>query len=134
MGASPRLSVAGVAERDGKVLIAQRKPGTSIGESWEFPGGKAEPGETPEEALRREWVEELSIRPDVGKLLFTGAFSNGPRRYSLRAYSIDLPTKKLELSEHSRVRWVEVEELPGFRFAPSDQQIVDFLIKRATKT
>jgi 8-oxo-dGTP diphosphatase len=126
----PRISVAGVAERDGKVLIARRKPGTSIGECWEFPGGKAENGETPEDALRREWWEEMGVRPAVGELLFTGGFSNGPQTYRLLAYAIELEDARIELSEHSKAQWVDVENLDHFQFAPSDGQIVDYLLER----
>ena len=53
--------VAGVLERDGQVLICQRKHGTRHGLRWEFPGGKMEPGETPEQALARELREELNV-------------------------------------------------------------------------
>lgn len=65
-----RISTAGIARRGSKYLLALRKPGTSIGESWEFPGGKARFGEPPEEALKREFFEEFQIHILVGRMIF----------------------------------------------------------------
>jgi 8-oxo-dGTP diphosphatase len=59
--------VAGILERDGRILIGQRKPGQSHPLQWEFPGGKVEPGETPEQALARELEEELGISAAIGE-------------------------------------------------------------------
>lgn len=59
--------VAGILERNGKILIGQRQPGQSHPLQWEFPGGKVEPGERPEQALRRELEEELGITEAAGE-------------------------------------------------------------------
>ncbi|MEO7141907.1 MAG: (deoxy)nucleoside triphosphate pyrophosphohydrolase [Bryobacteraceae bacterium] len=63
---SPLIVVAAVIERDGLILIGQRRRGTRHEFQWEFPGGKLEPGETPAAALRRELAEELAIAAEVG--------------------------------------------------------------------
>jgi len=61
--------VAAIIERDGKILIGRRRPEQSHPLQWEFPGGKVEPGETPEQALARELEEELDIRDATGEEL-----------------------------------------------------------------
>ena len=65
-----RIAVVGaVLVRDGRILAAQRGEGMSLAGRWEFPGGKIEPGETPQETLRREIAEELGCRIEIGELV-----------------------------------------------------------------
>ncbi len=123
-----RISTAGIIRRDNRVLIALRKPGTSIGESWEFPGGKARDYETPEEALTREFHEELGVAVQVGAQLFEGFFTNRDREYRLLAFDVILETEDFTLLEHSRVDWVEIGSLKEYPMAASDSQIVNYLI------
>lgn len=124
------ISVAGVAEKDGKVLIALRKPGTSIGVKWEFPGGKQEDGESPEKALVREYIEELGVLIRVNDKLCEGFFSNGTKDYMLIAYSIELNDEKFNSSEHQQVKWVNLSELSSLEFPDSDKIIIDYLLSR----
>ena len=67
--------VAGIIERDGLILIAQRKPGDRLAHQWEFPGGKVEPGETPEQALVRELREEFAVETEVGAYVGRSVFA-----------------------------------------------------------
>ncbi len=124
------ISVAGVAEKSGKVLIGLRKPGTSIGVKWEFPGGKLEAGESPEEALKREYEEELGLSVSVKDKLCEGAFSNGLKKYRLFAYSILLDNEDYTLTEHQEIKWVDISRLGSFEFPKSDRIIVDYLLSR----
>ncbi|WP_319561837.1 NUDIX domain-containing protein [Marispirochaeta sp.] len=123
-----RISTAGVVLRGDKVLVALRKPGTSIGESWEFPGGKAKRGETPSDALKREFCEELGVAVQVGPLLYEGSFSNRGNEYRLQAYTIELDTEEFLLKEHQRVRWLSLKELTALPMADSDRQILNHLL------
>jgi len=125
-----RVSTAGIAEENGRFLLALRKPGTSIGERWEFPGGKAEPGETPESALVREYEEELGVIIEVGPRLFEGSFLNKKQPYRLMAFSIKIIGGEMALTEHSQVRWVTASELSTLTMADSDSLIRDYLQKR----
>ena len=125
-----RISTAGVVEEDGKFLLALRKPGTSIGERWEFPGGKAEPGETPESALAREYREELGINVEVGPRLFEGSFKNRQQSYRLLAFSVRILGGDMVLTEHSEIRWVDVSSLPTYAMAESDNLIREFILNR----
>lgn len=122
-----RISTAGVAQQNGKVFLAKRKPGTSIGEVWEFPGGKAEAGETPPEALQREFKEELGVTVDVGRLLFEGAFRNRGTSYRLLAYAVRWEGEIAFLPEHQSTAWVSLAELDGYPLAPSDRLIAQAL-------
>lgn len=119
-----------MAEKDGRFLIALRKPGTSIGVKWEFPGGKLEEGESPEAALIREYDEELSVGISVGEKLCEGAFSNGMKRYKLVAYRIELKSEDFSLPEHQEVKWADAGELGSLDFPSSDKIIVDYLLSR----
>ena len=78
----PLLVAAAVIEKDGKILIAQRKKGWRFAGKWEFPGGKIEPNETPEECLRRELREELGIETEIGDFFCVSTYRipsrNGP--------------------------------------------------------
>lgn len=125
-----RISTAGIAIRDGKVFIALRKPGTTIGESWEFPGGKAEEGETYEQTLKREYREEFDTDINVGELLCEGSFKNGEKLYKLVGYQIFFKNDHLILREHSKIRWAAFEELAGLPMAVSDRQIADCILSK----
>ena len=122
-----RISTAGIARRGGSFLIALRNPGSSIGESWEFPGGKAEEGEAPDVALVREFREELGVPVRTGELLYEGSFSNKGAEYRLMAFEVELESTMFRLKEHQELRWAVIEELEELPMASSDRQIVLFL-------
>ena len=122
-----RVSTAGVACRGEKYLVALRKPGTTIGESWEFPGGKKHGDETPGEALKREFREEFSVDIVVGKKLYSGFFSNNSTDYLLEAYNIQLLDDAFVLKEHQAVRWFSLKNLKHLPMADSDRKILSFL-------
>ena len=121
------ISVAGIAVKGNKFLLALRNPGTSIGESWEFPGGKAEDGESPSEALIREFREELEIEIKVGKRICSGNFTNNGKEYEIYGFLIDLESKKFTLTEHSKIDWFTLTEMDNMKMAGSDRQIVKSL-------
>lgn len=106
--------VCAVVERGGKLLAAQRGPGSSHCGLWELPGGKIRPGEQPADALRRELREELCVRADV--LGESGRYSHAYADFTVEliAYRCRLHGE-IECTEHSAVRWVgpdEIDELP----------------------
>jgi len=122
------ISTAGVVERNGTYLLALRKPGTSIGESWEFPGGKVEEGETPRQALAREYREEFQISVRVGDKICTGEFSNRDVNYTLLAYEVELLNDDFVLTEHQKIGWFRPEDLKPSDLARSDRIILDHLL------
>jgi 8-oxo-dGTP diphosphatase len=119
---------AGVIERDGTVLIAQRKRGRREELKWEFPGGKLEPGETPEGCLARELREELGVETQVEGYVGASTCAYGWGTVELLAYRVRLiagnPTA---LADHEEVRWVSLGELAGYDFADADVPIVHLL-------
>ncbi|MFP4179695.1 MAG: (deoxy)nucleoside triphosphate pyrophosphohydrolase [Spirochaetaceae bacterium] len=114
------ISTAGIAEKEGRYLVALRRPGTSIGEKWEFPGGKAGEQESPEEALKREFKEEFSVDIQVGELLCTGSFSNRGTDYRLQGYRVYIISESFMLKEHQKIRWCTPSELKDLPMAESD--------------
>ncbi|MDR2553429.1 MAG: NUDIX domain-containing protein [Treponema sp.] len=137
-----RVSVAGIALREqgktpAEVFAARRLPGGDVGGKWEFPGGKVRDGETGEEALIREWAEELSVAVKPLSLIGEAVFIHGGTEFTLRAYGIvflsgkpgedsppvqpgDLPAGFV-LSVHSAWRWAAVDDLEAMDFAGSDR-------------
>ncbi len=126
-----RLTTAGVAVRKGKYFIALRKPGTSIGESWEFPGGKNRTGETPEETLIREYLEEFNVDISVGNRIFTGKFINKGEEYELAAYCITFLTDNFQLFEHQQLKWAPPALCEKLPMAESDKSILNYLNNRS---
>ncbi|NQT58836.1 MAG: NUDIX domain-containing protein [Bacteroidetes bacterium] len=126
-----RISTAGVACKGEYYFVAKRKPGTSIGESWEFPGGKNRKSETPEETLKREFFEEFQAEITVHKTLFVGEFMNKDQKYQLMAFSITINTPEEEMlfEEHQEIDWKTINELESSNMADSDRQIVSSLKK-----
>jgi len=92
---------------------------------WEFPGGKIEPGESPQEALCRELEEELKCVVDVGDHVQTTAHEYDFAIVNLSTYFCSLVTGAPELTEHSEVRWLPADELMTLDWAPADIPAVE---------
>jgi 8-oxo-dGTP diphosphatase len=111
--------------RDGLCLVAQRGPKQSLAGKWEFPGGKIEPGESPQVALVREIEEELGLAIHVGHALGSGEVAVNGRKVVLDVYAATVLAGELELLEHAQVVWARPEELAGFDWAEADVPSVD---------
>ncbi|MDR2178366.1 MAG: (deoxy)nucleoside triphosphate pyrophosphohydrolase [Treponema sp.] len=117
------VSVAGIARRGDKLFIARRSSGGSLGNKWEFPGGKVEEGETGEEALAREFQEEFSLPIQVGEEVARAVFTHNGVERNLRAYLIRLEDADLPgavLTDHKEWKWAPIGEIERLDFAPSD--------------
>ena len=119
---------AGVIERDGQVLIARRGPGDPLAGKWEFPGGKIEPGETPEQCLVRELCEELGIETRVGERVAVSVHDYGRGAIELHAYRVRILAGEPEPHEHEALAWAPLAELERYDFAAADLPIVQRLI------
>jgi len=123
------LEVVGAAIVDGdRVLAAQRGPGRSQAGLWEFPGGKIEPGETPEAALVREIREELGVDVAVGAQVGRVEHDYGTRRIALTVFSCRIAGGTLTPTEHSELRWMPRAELGALKWAPADAPIMEQLV------
>ena len=120
-------SVAGIAIDEGRVFIARRVAGGSLGEKWEFPGGKADEGESDAEALKREYLEELGVAVEVGPLLASAEFSNKGRVFLLNAYQVFFGSTDFNMTMHTEWRWVALDEIVADKFADSDLQLLPAL-------
>jgi mutator protein MutT len=125
----PKKSVAGIAIRDGKIFIAQRIPGGSLGECWEFPGGKVEGNESDEDALIREFQEEFGINISVGKHLASAEFEHKNISRKLNAYEVFFNSENFVLCEHTSWRWASIDEIEQCNFADSDRKLIPAIKK-----
>lgn len=115
--------VAAVMVRDGHVFASQRGYGDFKG-WWEFPGGKIEPGETPQEALVREIREELAAEIEVGDLLETVEWDYPSFHLTMHCFLCTLLTGSLHLNEHQDSAWLTRETLRSVRWLPADEGVV----------
>jgi 8-oxo-dGTP diphosphatase len=125
----PKRSVAGLAIRDKKIFIAQRVPGGSLSECWEFPGGKVEGSESDEEALIREFQEEFGIDVKVGKHLASAEFEHKKILRKLNAYEVFFQSDDFHLCEHTSWRWASIDEIEQCNFADSDRKLIPSIKK-----
>jgi len=115
-----------IIRRGDAVLIARRKNGALAGK-WEFPGGKVEEGETPEESLAREMKEECSVSVRVGRLLAECLHHYEALSVHLLAYEAELLSCDMMLSDHDEVRWVRRDEILSQDLAAADIVIAKML-------
>ncbi|WP_406715899.1 TrmH family RNA methyltransferase [Trueperella pyogenes] len=112
------------AGKDGQqIMAARRGPGKQMAGYWEFPGGKIEPGETPEIALARELREELLVDAEVGEYIGRGVFDYPFGRVVLDAYFCECEGMP-RLTEHVEFRWLGADELKSVEWAPADLPII----------
>ena len=119
--------VAAVIEVDGKVLCMQRGvtryPYTS--HLWEFPGGKIEPGETPEQALHRELLEEMDLDVEVRELLATVTHDYPDFTITLAAYRCTADDKAFVMREHAASCWLPWTDLPSLTWCAADALLIE---------
>ena len=107
-----------------KLLIVRRGPKQSNAGMWEFPGGKVEMSESPEDALVREIQEELCLDIEVGPLVGEESFDHGHRLLRLRVYECSTSQEQLKLIEHDDFRWIDIDELDPKILSEPDRPFV----------
>ena len=118
----PTLVVAGALCKDGKVLIQRRREGTPGGGLWEFPGGKIEPGETPEEALRRELEEETCVAiHHADPVSFA---TDASKHMVLLLFACTHWTGAPEGKEGQMIKWVALSQLEHHEMLPLGEKLV----------
>jgi 8-oxo-dGTP diphosphatase len=121
---------AAVIEKDGKVLVARRKPGMKAGSLWEFPGGKLAAGEAPERGLERELEEELGVRSRVGEFLCAVPFSGPDAAMELLVFRTELLSESFRLADHDEIRWQAPGDMDEALFSEPDRPVVRMLAAR----
>jgi len=125
--------VAAVIQEGNRFFATQRGYGPWK-DSWEFPGGKIEGGETPEAALAREMLEELDTVISIGRKLAQVEYDYPDFHLSMGCYLCRVLTGSLELREHESARWLSREELDSVAWLPADRMVVRLLQENAPFT
>ncbi len=120
--------VAAIIVKDNKVFATQRGYG-EWKDFWEFPGGKIDAGETPEEALRREIKEELDTEIAVGELFTTINYDYPTFHITMHCYLCTIENGSLTLLEHEAAKWLSLEQLDSVTWLPADLLVIAELQK-----
>ena len=124
--------VAAIIIRDGKLFATQRGYG-EWKDWWEFPGGKIEPEESQEDALKREIREELATEIEVGTLLSTVEYDYPKFHLTMHCYLCTIISGELSLLEHEDARCLTTDELDSVKWLPADKDVIEKLITISVK-
>ena len=116
--------VAAIIKKDDKIFATQRGYG-DFKDGWEFPGGKMEPGETPEQALVREIKEELEADIKVGNLITTVDYDYPNFHLTMHCFMCELLSNEIILVEHEAARWLTKDQLDEVDWLPADIEVVE---------
>ncbi len=118
---------AAILVKNNKIIIARRGPDDKLADKWEFPGGKIEIDETPEQCLKREMKEEFDIDVSVGEYLGSSIYKYDHISIELLAYRTYWEEGEIDLKDHDEFKWISLEQLSEFDFAPADLIFVEKL-------
>ena len=113
-----------IHDDEGRIFATQRGYG-NYKDGWEFPGGKMEAGETPEEALKREILEELSTDISVDEFICTVEYDYPQFHLTMHCYFCSLLTEALHLNEHEAAKWLSKDELNSVKWLPADLEVIE---------
>ena len=118
--------VAAIIQREGAYFATQRGYGEFEG-MWEFPGGKIEPGESREVALKREIQEELGVDIAIENLLCTTEYDYPSFHLTMHCYLCSVASGEIELREHKSALWLTANRLDDVAWLPADKEVIDKL-------
>lgn len=121
--------VAAIIYKDGAYFATQRGYGEFEG-MWEFPGGKIEPGESREVALKREIQEELGVDIIIENLLCTTEYDYPSFHLTMHCYLCSVTSDEMELREHKSASWLTSETLDSVEWSPADKAVIEKLITK----
>ena len=122
-----KVSMGIILDSEGKILIAQRNLQKNFGGMWEFPGGKQEVGESPEQALIRELKEELSIEVEVLRSFPPYDYKDEKIKISFYPIQCKIVGGMIMNNEHEEVKFISIDDINNFDFAPPDYKTVDLV-------
>jgi 8-oxo-dGTP diphosphatase len=114
---------------ENKILVTQRSDKMNLPLKWEFPGGKIEQNETPEDCLQREIKEEINIEIEILEKLDTQYFDYGTFSINLIPYVVNYISGKISLTEHKTFKWLEKDELSSLDWALADIPVLEAFLK-----
>jgi mutator protein MutT len=124
---------AGMVFRDGKLLITLRKPDVHLANLWEFPGGKREPGESFEQCLARELLEEVGIEAEVGALVESLTHDYPERSVHLKFFLCRWLRHEAKPIHCAEVAWIGLEEIGRYEFPAADVRLLEKLRRHWTE-
>lgn len=117
--------VAAILKKEDKILIAKKREGKPLAGLWEFPGGKIEEGETPEESIIRELMEEMNIKVRVNEYVGESIYDYGDGKIiSLKGFTAEIIEGNIKLTDHDEYKWVTLEEIYNYKVAPADIPLI----------
>ena len=119
------VNVVAAIIQDGDRIFATQRGYGEFKDGWEFPGGKIEPGETPQQALKREIEEELDTEITVGDLLTVVEYDYPTFHLSMQCFLCTVESGNLTLKEHEAARWLTREQLDSVAWLPADVEVVE---------
>jgi 8-oxo-dGTP diphosphatase len=129
------LVVAAIIEKEDFVLLARRKFGKHLAGFWEFPGGKIEQNESPQESLKRELFEELELITEVGSYIGCSEYIYDADKIKLLGYKVTVISGDFNLVDHDKIEWVKIHDVLSYKLAPADIPIYKlYYNERITKT
>lgn len=114
-----------IIEQEGTVLAAQRSASMTLPLKWEFPGGKIEEGESPEECLQRELMEELGISVHIDEAISPATHSYPDFTVTLYPFTCRLAGGTLTMHEHNDLKWIGRQRMPELDWAAADLPVID---------
>lgn len=121
---------AAIIIKNGCVFAARKKPGLHLAGCWEFPGGKVEQGESPEECLARELFEEFGVRCRVGAFLGDSTYDYGDKVIRLLGFRVIHQSGTFVPRDHDQVAWFSPNRLSELRWAPADIPLVELAVRQ----
>ncbi len=127
--------VAALIERDGRLLVCQRRRTDPFPLRWEFPGGKVHDGETPQQALARELAEELGVQARIGREVYRTRhrYKDLPNELALIFFAARIESGSPENLAFERIAWVVPQELPELEFLAADKELIALLAEQRVK-
>ena len=129
MNSKKIVNVVAAVIRNGETVYATQRGYGEFKDGWEFPGGKIEAGETPEEALKREIREELGIEISVGELIDPVEYDYPEFHLRMQCFWTEISGGEIELREHEAARWLNADELNDVEWLPADLELVEKIRK-----
>lgn len=122
-----RIKVVAAVIRDGDKIFANERGYGEFKGWWEFPGGKIEEGETPQQALEREIREELTVQIEVGEFIHTIEYDYPTFHLSMDCFWAEIFSGELMLKVAEAARWLSADELDFVKWLPADEELVEII-------